>query len=123
MSRNQVFISYSHADSEWRERLRVRIQPFIIRENLRIWSDRDIEAGDRWQESIDEAIRTACVAVLLVSPDFIASDFITNQELPPLLQSAEQEELKLIWVPIRDASYGRTAFCKYQAGYNPKTPI
>ncbi len=63
------------------------------------------------------------MAVLLVSPNFLASDFITTSELPPLLQSAKERGLTILWVPLFPSSYNKTEIGGYQAVVDPKRPI
>jgi hypothetical protein len=63
------------------------------------------------------------VAVLLVSPDFLASDFVTKNELPPILEASEKEGLKVLWIPLTDCLYSATAISHYQAAWNPSQPI
>jgi internalin A len=53
------------------------------------------------------------VAVLLVSPDFLASDFIYECELGPFLKEAKQGGVRILWVPVRDSAYKQTAL-RYQ---------
>src|SRR5262245_9805056 len=89
--RSHVFISYNHNDARWVKRLRVHLKPLEKQYGIVVWDYKQIQPGARWQEETKQAIDTARVAILLVSADFIASDFITNNELPPLLQAAKTE--------------------------------
>lgn len=122
MTRDQVFISYSHADSEWLIRLQTMLVP-LARAGLKIWADTDIKPGEEWKKIIAEALTRTKVAVLLISPDFLASNFIHENELPPLLEAAKNEGLTIFWVPIRPSLYKHTIISDYQAAHPPSLPL
>lgn len=67
--RHQLFISYSHKDREWVERLRTMIKPLERRHGLDRWDDSRIQAGMVWREEIEKALASARVALLMVFGD------------------------------------------------------
>ena len=79
-----VFLSYSHADAAWAQRSRVLLKPVVRRKHLRLWDDTQIRVGDEWHPAIEEAVGRSRVALVLVSADFLASDYILDRELPAL---------------------------------------
>ena len=99
--RRQLFISYSHRDTAWVERLRTMLRPLEQRYGLERWDDSRIQAGMVWREEIEKALGSAQVALLMVSADFLASDFVTREELPELFHAARKEGLRILWVPLR----------------------
>ncbi|MBW4625638.1 MAG: leucine-rich repeat domain-containing protein [Brasilonema octagenarum HA4186-MV1] len=121
--RNQVFISYSHQDQQWLTILQKHLKPIIRNQKLAVWDDTNIQAGAEWRQEIEEAIAAAKVAVLMVSPDFLASDFIADNELPPLLDTAHTKGLTIIWIPLSYSGYKETEIEKYQAAHSPNQPI
>ena len=95
-----VFISYSHKDRAWKERL-VRQLGVLQREGLlHIWHDGLIVAGGDWLPEIESAMAEAGVAVLLVSADFLNSDFIRGQEVPTLLKRRQNEGMRIVPVIV-----------------------
>ena len=83
--RNTVFIGYSHKDLIWVNRLKIHLKPLEEEYNIQIWDDRKIHVGTKWREEINKALDSTRVAILFISADFFASDFIMKNELPPLL--------------------------------------
>jgi hypothetical protein len=100
-----VFISYSHKDEEWKDRLVTHLG--VLREQglLDLWDDRQIGAGEEWEQKINDAMNSASVAVLLVSPDSLTSQFILRQEVSRLLQRREQEGLLVYPVIVKSCAW------------------
>lgn len=113
-SRTQVFISYSHRDQQWLEKIKTALAPLVSSEQLSVWDDTKIQPGSKWQEDIKNALASAKVAVLLVSQEFLASKFINEEELPCLLEAAEKEGAFLIPVAIEPCNYELTSLKDYQ---------
>jgi hypothetical protein len=120
--RSGIFVSYSHADHDWLERLQKHLAPHVRGEKLDLWDDTKIAPGADWAIEIDQAIGKARVAVLLVSPDFLASDFIAHVELPAILRRAGND-LTIIWIPIRPSAWDVTPLKNFQASHNPHHPL
>src|SRR6202022_452192 len=121
--RYQVFISYSHQDEDWLERLQTHLKPYLRAGSVKSWSDQEITPGSEWFKEIQSALLNSKVAVLLVTPDFLASDFIHEHESGPLLKEAELGGVRILWVPVRDSAYKQTALKNYQAVLSPDTPL
>ncbi|MFN7984815.1 MAG: toll/interleukin-1 receptor domain-containing protein [Vicinamibacterales bacterium] len=122
--RQQVFISYSHSDTEYLDRLLVHLKPLEKRSLLELWVDTRLRAGDKWKREIEKALQRATVAVLLVSADFLASDFITDNELPPLLKNAEEQGTRVIPIIVKPCGFTRDKSLKsFQAVNDPKKAL
>ncbi|MFP5213551.1 MAG: TIR domain-containing protein [Acidobacteriota bacterium] len=87
------------------------------------WSDLQIQPGSQWLEQIQEALASTKVAVLLVTKDFLASDFINENEMTPLLKAAKEDGVEIRWVLVRDCNWKRTPLKDFQAAYPPDKPL
>ena len=122
--RDKIFVSYSHKDSKWLKEFQTHIKPLVHEYGFKIWDDTKIKVGKEWLEEIERALATAKVAILLVTPDFLASDFINDRELPPLFDAAKKEGLIIFWIPITYSNYKTNKIIeKYQSAHPPDKPL
>ena len=122
-SRNQVFVSYSHSDKRWREEFLKHLRPYIKYSNADIWEDTKIKPGADWQKEIQTALANAKIAVFLVTPSFLASSFIAEEEMPRLLAAAKNEGLIVFWIAVSASAYKQTPIAQYQAANDPAHPL
>ena len=120
--RSGVFVSYSHADRDWLDRLKTHLAPYIRGERLDLWDDTKIPTGADWALEIDRALKGARVAVLLVTPKFLASDFVADVELPAIHGRAGSA-LTVVWIPVSASAYEATPLKNFQAAHDPGRPL
>lgn len=119
----KVFVSYSHRDSDWLEELRITLRPDVRDGNLILWDDTMIAKGSEWRKVLASHIDSAAAAVLLVSRYFFASDFIAQDELPPLLDAARHKGLQIFWIAVSASQFGRSKLSQYQCANDPSRPL
>jgi tetratricopeptide (TPR) repeat protein len=95
-----VFISYSHKDEVWKDRLVTQLRVLENEARLVEWDDRKIEAGADWYSEIVSAIDKASVAVILVSANSLSSAFIIETEVPWLFEQRAKHGLRIVPVLI-----------------------
>jgi len=108
----KIFISYSHKDEALREELESQLAILKNLGKIRIWQDRQIKAGDEWNEKILKAIDSADIIVLLVSPRFMASNFCFNKEMPRAMKRHEQGTAKVIPVILSPCPWKQAPFAR-----------
>jgi len=121
--RNGVFISYSHKDKEWLDKLQIALKPLIRGEKVTVWDDTQIMPGSNWYKEINNAIEKSRIAILLVSPNFLASDFIYKEELPKILKEFKNGDLIVYWVALSFSSFQMTELAQIQAVNDPSRPL
>jgi hypothetical protein len=119
----RVFVSYSHKDSKWVDELNTFMAPWLRDKRVSLWSDKQIGVGQDWRAQIQNEISQARVAVLLVTKDFLASDFIAKHELSRLLERARAKQLTLVWVAVGHCAYAATELAEFQAANDPARPL
>ena len=120
----KVFVSYSHKDTRWLDKLRVHLRPLEREGEIDMWDDSRIKPGMDWPREIEDALASARVAVLLVSADFLASEFIMSFEVAALLTRADAAGCRIIPVILRPCRFSDMyVLQKFQAINSPKEPL
>jgi hypothetical protein len=111
----EVFFSYSHKDERMREKLEKHLSA-LRRENVIAgWHDRKIMPGTEWKDQIDKHIETAHIILLLVSADFLNSDYCYDVELKRAIARHDAGEARVIPIILRPCDWLNTPFGKLQA--------
>ena len=97
----RLFISYSHKDEALKDELVTMLAGLQRRGIIDAWEDRQIQPGEEWNQAIQDAINRCDLALLLVSPDYLASRFIQEEEQPKLLRRREELEQQVIPIIVR----------------------
>jgi len=118
-----VFVSYSHRDDRWLEALQKKLAPILAGRELSLWADTRIVPGTRWREDLEDAIGRAAIAILLVTPNYLASQYIADHELTRILSAAVTREIKVLWIPISASLVAETEIAEFQAAYDPARPL
>jgi hypothetical protein len=103
--RRTVFISYSQEDENQKKELLTHLQVLVYANLIEVWSDDRIDAGSNWKVEISKAINRAQVAILLISANFLTSDFIQQWEVPELLKRRDRGDLIIFPVIAKPCSY------------------
>ena len=114
-ARIELFYAYSHRDEELREQLANHLTSLKREDLLTDWHDRKIGAGREWEGQIDEHLNTAHVILLLISSDFIASDYCYDVEMTRAMERHETGEARVIPIILRPVDWKQSPFGKLQA--------
>jgi KaiC/GvpD/RAD55 family RecA-like ATPase len=106
MSEPKVFISYSHVDEKrWKNRLQKHLKVLEKHGSLSFWDDRRIAVGQEWRAEIKAALDSADAAILLISTDFLGSNFINDDEVPAILQRRISDGMKVFPLIVRSCPW------------------
>jgi len=100
----KVFFSYSRVDKVLRDKLQTHLSPLKRQDLIAFWHDRNISAGSKWKEQIDNHIQTADIILLLISPHFIESEYCYETELPLAMERHELDKTCVIPILLRPVS-------------------
>jgi len=98
---NMIFISYNRKDEKWVDLFENALKMGVTRKLCRTWTDRQIVPGDQWDRDIKAKIASATIALVLVTPELLESDYVLNEELPAIVDRHSRKALNLQWVPIK----------------------
>lgn len=110
----RVFYSYSHKDAELRERLGTYLAPLAQRKKIIEWHDREIEPGANWETEISSQLDSDHLILLLVSADFLASEYCFGVEVEKALTRLKHGEVKVVPVLIKPCLWKESRFSELQ---------
>ena len=110
-----VFFSYSHADKSYRDELEKHLAVLRNQGVINMWSDRCIVAGDVIDQEIDANLDAADIILLLVSADFLNSEYCYKREMARALERNESGEARVIPVIIHPCDWQNSPFGKLRA--------
>ncbi len=121
----KIFISYSHRDEEFKDDLQIGLATLKNNGHIAAWDDRAIMAGDEWDHEIKDALYKADIILLLVSPNFLASRYVREQEIKIAMERHHNPEDPAVVVPIiiRPADWKDNAFSRLQALPKNSKPV
>lgn len=119
----KVFISYSHKDEGHRNNLVTHLAPLKRDGVIEVWHDRKISAGREWADQIDENLEQASIILLLISSDFLASDYCYDREMSRALEKHHNREARVIPIIIRSVDWHTAPFVMLQALPQDGKPI
>ncbi len=119
----KIFISYTHADESYRKRLDVHLAPLKREGLIAPWHDRMIMPSSEWAAEIDQHLLEADIVLLLVSPDFVASDYCFEKEMTAALERQQAGAAHVIPILIRPTDFHRMPFAKLQALPRDAKPV
>src|SRR5436305_12926270 len=109
-----VFISYAHEDEPLRQRLETHLSLLRRQGFISEWYDRDILPGTEWAGEIDAHLETASIILLLVSPDFLASNYCYQVEMQRALERHERGDVHVIPIILRPCDWQNSPFVHLQ---------
>jgi internalin A len=115
MAALEIFFSYAHKDEVWLKRIETSLMGLVRRDLIHVWHDGNISQGTEWLAEMKERLEMSQIIVLLVSPDFIASDFCWNVEMPRVIERHQEGSARVIPIIVRPANWKKTLLQDFQA--------
>jgi hypothetical protein len=122
-SPKQVFISYSHFDELHKDNIVKHLSPLVRARQIIIFTDRGIRAGSKWESEISEHLLGSHIILVLISADFISSDYCYEKEMANALQRHERREVIVIPIFLRPCHYKNLAISQVQGVPKDAVPI
>lgn len=119
----KVFCCYARNDQPFLLELKKHLSALEREKRITLWADINIDAGTEWEKEIDRHLSTAQIILLLVSPDFIHSDYCYSVEMQKAMQRHESGEARVIPIILRPVLWQETPFGKIQALPTDASPI
>jgi len=107
-----IFISYAHRDRALREELEAHLSNLRRQNVITSWYDGDISPGTDWKSQIMEHLNTDQIILLLISADFIASDFCYSVEMVQAIARHDANQARVLPIILRPTDWQGAPFAK-----------
>jgi hypothetical protein len=120
----EIFVCYARKDEKFVKKIKTHLNPLQRQGRVNIWHDRNINAGIQWQHEIDVHLNTAQIILLLVSPDFMASNYCYSIEMKRAMERHESGEARVVPIILRPLhGWEEGPFGKLQALPTDASPV
>ena len=119
----EIFFCYAHEDKTYLNKLKKHLIPLQRGHLIDTWHDADISPGAVWEEEVNKHLNTAHIILMLISPDFMASDYCYSKEMMRAIERHEQRDARVIPILIRPTHWHEAPFSKLQALPTDAKPI
>ena len=116
--RHKIYLSYANEDEKWLKQVCK-----FLRRVVPVWSRKDIPTGADRTQHLEKAVGETRFAVLLVSQDYLVSNFVEVHELGPFLEARKRDEVVIYWLPVGYSNYKGTALEDIQPAHDPDRPF
>lgn len=122
----KIFISYSHKDENYKNEVVITLNALknvLPKLTFEYWVDTKIKTGEDWRKEIETALDSSGVAILVISREFLASDFIMNTEVPTILGNAETKGVKILSLIAGHCIFKKSVLGQFQSVNDPSKPL
>jgi internalin A len=118
-----LFISYSHKDEEYKDKLKSHLSALRREGTIRMWDDRQIKGGNEWEPEIMDRVSTFEFILLLISSDFIDSEFCMSKEVAVAMERHNNKQAVVIPIFVRPCDFKNMPFSKLQGFPKDAKPV
>jgi energy-coupling factor transporter ATP-binding protein EcfA2 len=119
----EVFYSYAHADEAFKAEMEKHLSLLRRDKIIAAWHDRNISAGTEWKTAIDQHLESAAIILLLISADFLASDYCFEIEMKRAMERHYEKTARVIPIILRECDWTSAPFGELQALPKNAQPI
>ncbi len=118
-----AFVSYSQRDERYRQKLDISLVQLRRDKSISVWHDRKILPGQEWDREIDKNLESADIVLLLVSPDFLASDYAYGREMSRALERHHSGSATVVPIILRPSDWQNSPLGSLQALPSKGRPV
>src|SRR5579864_9669976 len=118
-----IFFCYAREDEALLNKLKTHLRPLQRQGLIDVWYDRNISAGTEWEQEINQHLNSAQIVLLLISPDFMDSEYCYSIEMKRALEREKNGTVRVVPVIVRHIEYEGAPFSHLQALPTGATPV